>query len=117
MDKKKEVLSRRKQRVRTNIGGRGIRLSVSRSNRYLFAQIIDSKTGATLVGMTDKKLLDGVETKGKTKTEKASLFGEKFGKVVLDKKIKNIVFDRGTCRYHGRIKAFAEGLRKAGLIF
>jgi large subunit ribosomal protein L18 len=93
------------------------RLSVFRSNRYLFAQLISGASGKTVLGLSDKKLLTAAETKGKTKTARAEVFGTKFGAEALKRKIKKVVFDRGCYRYHGRIKAFADGARKAGLEF
>lgn len=114
---KKEALIRRKTRVRSKIGHDVYRLSVFRSNKYLFAQIIETKTGKTILGLSEKKVLTEEESKGITKVEKAKNFGEKFGKAVLEKKIKEIVFDRGQYKYHGRVQAFADGARKSGLIF
>ncbi len=117
MEKKKDRLDQRKLRVRSRLPREGYRLSVSRSHRYLFAQLIDQKTGKTILGLADKKLLTPKETEGKTKSEKARMFGEKFSQEVLKKKIDKIVFDRGAYRYHGRVKALAEGLKEGGLKF
>ncbi|MGB9637189.1 MAG: 50S ribosomal protein L18 [Microgenomates group bacterium] len=108
---------RKQKRVRGRIPREGYRLSVFRSNRFLFAQIIDNKTGKTILGLFEKKVLDNSETENKTKTERARLFGLKFAKEALAKKIKRVVFDRGQYRYHGRIKAFAEGAREGKLEF
>lgn len=113
----KERLSRKKNRVRSKFAKEDYRLSVYRSNRYLFAQIIDSKSGKTVLGLAEKKALTEKENKSKTKTEKAKLFGTKFAKEALSNEIKKIVFDRGPYRYHGRVKAFAEGAREGGLQF
>ncbi len=112
----KTALSRKK-RVRGKIFKEGYRLSISRSNRFLFAQIIEQKTGRTLFGLSDKKLLGDEDRKDKTKTEIAKIFGLKFGKEALAKKIKTVIFDRGSCKYHGRVKAFAEGAKEGGLVF
>jgi len=121
----KDRLSRKKSRVRSKFTKEGYRLSLYRSNRYLFAQIIDSKSGKTILGLAEKKTLAEKEIGSKTKTEKAKLFGVKFAKEAVSKKInkfdsgeiRKIVFDRGLYRYHGRVKAFAEGARKGGLEF
>ena len=88
------------------------RLSVYRSNKAIFAQAIDDQKGVTLLGMSDKSL----KLKG-TKVEKAKALGEAFSKAAKAKKILKVVFDRGGYRYHGRVKAFAEGARSGGLEF
>jgi len=108
--------ARRKLRVRAKIKKEGYKLTLSRSARYLFAQIIDQKSGKTVLGLTDKKLLNEEESK-KAKQEKAKIFGTKFAKEVSDRKIKEAFFDRGQYRYHGRVRAFVEGLREGGLKF
>lgn len=89
------------------------RLSVFRSNIRMYAQIIDDTKGMTLVAINEKEMTE----KLKTKTEKAAALGELLAKKALDKKIKEVVFDKGSYRYHGRVKAFAEGARKGGLQF
>lgn len=89
---------------------------MSRSNRYLFAQVIEPKTGRIILGRSEKALPQK-ETDKKTKTEKARLFGVWFGQEAVKIKIKQVFFDRGDYHYHGRIKAFAEGAREAGLEF
>lgn len=111
-----ERILKRKTRVRSKMSGEGFRLSVYRSNRYLFAQVIEMKSGKTLLGLSEKKILGG-EVLGKTKTEKAKIFGQKFSKEAQTKKIKKVVFDRGPYKFHGRVKAFAEGAREGGLTF
>ncbi|HUW24441.1 MAG TPA: 50S ribosomal protein L18 [Patescibacteria group bacterium] len=112
----KDLRARRRQlRVRGKIGGKAYRLSVSRSNRYLFAQIIDLKSGQTVLGLSDKKLM--MKAESRAKTDRAREFGEQFAQEALKRKVKEIVFDRRAYRYHGRIKSFAEGLRQGGLIF
>lgn len=106
---------RRLRRVRGRIketGGRP-RLSVFRSNRHINAQIIDDNQGKTLVAFNDS----GIEMKNKTKTEIAKEVGREIARQALKKKIKQVVFDRGRYRYHGRVKALAEGAREGGLKF
>lgn len=117
MENQKTRLWRRQKRIRSRMPKEGFRLSVSRSNRHLFAQVIDQKTGKTLLGLSDQKLLDAKEVGGKVRVERARLFGEKFAQEVLKKKINKVVFDRGACRFHGRVKAFAGGLQVGGLEF
>ncbi|MEI8067458.1 MAG: 50S ribosomal protein L18 [Candidatus Shapirobacteria bacterium] len=105
---------RRLKRVRKKLAQNvGIpRLSVFRSNQHIWAQIIDDKHGRTLVSASTKT----TKTKG-TKTEKAFAIGEAIAVLAQDKKIVNIRFDRGLYRYHGRVKALAEGARSKGLNF
>ncbi|MBM3205943.1 50S ribosomal protein L18 [Candidatus Shapirobacteria bacterium] len=90
------------------------RLSVFRSNRFISAQIIDDEKGATILGVSGKNL--GEKVKG-SKSEKAEILGEFLAKEALKKGVKKIKFDRGNSRYHGRVKALAEGARKGGLEF
>ncbi len=88
------------------------RLSVFRSNKYVYAQIVD-KFGKTLLGLTEKSL----EKKGATRIENAKELGKAIAKIALDKKIKEVVFDKGRFAYHGKVKAVAEGAREGGLQF
>lgn len=105
----------RQSRVRGKFDKESYRLSVSRSNRYLFAQLIEPKSGKTIFGLNDKAALEA--EKKVTKSQRARKFGVKVAQEVLKRKKKEIVFDRGSYRYHGRVKAFAEGLREGGLVF
>ncbi len=106
-----ELRKRRAIRTRSNISASlRPRLSVFRSNKYLYAQIID-KNGKVLVSSNSKQY-DGVK-----KGEAAEKLGADFAKEVLKKKIKDVVFDKGAYRFHGRIKAFADAARKEGLNF
>lgn len=88
------------------------RLSVFRSNCHIWAQIIDDQHGKTLVSASTKT----TKTKG-TKSEQAFAVGTALAKLAKDKKITLIRFDRGLYRYHGRVKALADGARSAGLQF
>ncbi len=89
-----------------------LRLNVFRSNRELFLQIIDDVKGETLVSASTKEL----KKKG-TKVEQGFELGKIIAEKAKDKKISKVVFDRGSCRYHGRVKAVAEGAREGGLVF
>ncbi|MCL6096260.1 MAG: 50S ribosomal protein L18 [Patescibacteria group bacterium] len=107
---------RRQIRVRAKIFGTKDkpRLSVFKSNKFIFTQIINDEIGKTIVGLSEKEL----PVKGKSnKTERAKQLGIVLAKKALDKKIKTVVFDRGSYLYHGRIKALAEGAREGGLKF
>ncbi len=90
------------------------KIVVFRSSRYIYGQIINEK-GEVLVSVHEKSLkLPG----NINKTERAVRVGEKLANLALKKKIsKKVSFDRGNFRFHGRVKAFAEGARKAGLEF
>ena len=106
--------TRRQLRTRTSITSSADRprLTVTRSNKYVSAQLIDDIKGVTLVGMSQKNL----KTKG-TKTESAKALGLEMASKLKAKKITKIVFDRGSYRYHGRVKSVAEGLREGGVEF
>ena len=88
------------------------RVSVFRSNKGMSAQVIDDVNGHTIASAYSVKIKEK-----KSPSEIATLVGEALGKEALSLKINKIVFDRGSYRYHGRVKALAEGLRKAGLTF
>ncbi|MEX2054312.1 MAG: 50S ribosomal protein L18 [Candidatus Colwellbacteria bacterium] len=102
----------RQRRVRAQIRGTATkpRLAVFRSNRNIELQLIDDTEGKTLVSVTSQEM-DG---KG-SKTEKATVAGKTLAKKALEANIKEAVFDRRHYRYHGRVKAVAEGAREGGL--
>ena len=107
---------RRHLRIRKKLSGteKRPRLCVFRSNRHIYAQIIDDTRQRVIFGLGS---VNDKELSGKKKTEAAFELGKKIGKTALEKGIKEITFDRAGYRYHGRIKSLAEGARKAGLIF
>lgn len=107
---------RRKKHVRKKVYGSTIRprLAIFKSNKYLFAQLADDDKGTCVCGLTEKVL---AEKKGEKPMDRAVRFGVEFAKVLKKKKIETIVFDRGGYLYHGRIKAFADSLRKEGINF
>ncbi|MBI2507144.1 MAG: 50S ribosomal protein L18 [Candidatus Niyogibacteria bacterium] len=106
---------RRHKRVRSRILGRSgnPRLSVFRANKHIYAQIIDDEKGRTLIGLSDAAL----ENKKGDKSAKARALGLMLAQLAKRNKIKKVVFDRGGYRYHGRIRALAEGAREGGLEF
>ncbi len=118
---------RRHARVRAKVSGTASRprLTVFRSNKFIYAQLIDDVSGRTLVSITDKALLNdkGIATgkrpvdAGFTKVPKAYRAGQELAKLALATKIDQVVFDRGGYRYAGRVKAIAEGARTGGLKF
>ena len=92
------------------------RLSISRSSKNIFAQIIDDNKNITLISASsiEKDIKSGSK---ENKTELSKIVAEKLAKKAQDKKITKIFFDRGIYKYHGRIKIFAETLRKNGMDF
>ncbi len=106
---------RRKLRVKKKVFGEIARprLSVFRSNKYIYGQIIDDRSRKTLIGLSATEIKKAHE--GKTKVEAAFSIGEALALKALDKKIKKVVFDRNGYQYHGRIKNIADGARKRGL--
>lgn len=91
------------------------RVSVFKSNRHIFVQVIDDVSGKTIFSNEIKPKSKTV-SKG-NKTEIAAMIGEKLAAKAKEAGIKKVVFDRGGFKYHGRIKALAESLRKGGLEF
>ena len=92
------------------------RLSISRSSKNISAQIIDDDKNITLLSASSIEKDFRSETKI-TKTELSKIVAEKLAKKALEKKISKIYFDRGLYKYHGRVKIFAETLRKNGMEF
>lgn len=113
LQQKQLTRTRRQNRVRSKIRGTADRprLSVFRSNRALFAQIINDETGTTLAALSTSKV------KAKTPRERAALVGTEIAKMAKEKGITKIVFDRGPYGYLGQIKAVADAAREAGLNF
>ena len=113
--KKAQKTQRRVFRVRGNQFSRGEkpRIAVFRSLANIYAQIIDDSTQKTLVSFSSLNLK---KAKG-DKKEVAKLVGLELGKLAAEKAIKEVFFDRGRYKYHGRVKALADGLREAGLNF
>lgn len=113
MNKKLEKRIRLKKKIRTKITGTADcpRLSVFRSNSYIYAQIIDDINNVTLVSSSDLAVKTG------TKTERAKIVGAEVAKNAITKGIKACVFDRNGFKYIGRIKALADEARVAGLKF
>lgn len=112
---------KRHRRIRFKIKGTAKcpRLSVFRSNKYIYLQLIDDQKGETLAAVNDQKIKLGKDGKEKLSPRTAVAFeaGRLLAEAALKKKIKKIIFDRGGYVYHGRIKAAAEGARKGGLEF
>ena len=113
----KLIYKKRTQRIRKklkNVNKNRFRLSVYRSSRNISAQIIDDKNNKTLIAATSikAKITDKIK-----KSDMAVYVAELLAKKASEKKITQVYFDRGGYKYHGRIKIFAEALRKKGLNF
>ncbi|MDD5738399.1 MAG: 50S ribosomal protein L18 [Candidatus Pacebacteria bacterium] len=133
---KQQKRIRRHNRVRAKVKGtaKTPRLCVFRSNQHITAQIIDDEKGKTIVFATDKEkskiksarkssassVAGGSQKSEKELTGKIVLafdVGKEIAKLAQEKKIKQVVFDRGGFNYHGRVKALADGAREGGLVF
>lgn len=103
---KKDNFIRRKNKVRARIKGKNSRprLSVFRSNKFIYAQIIEDEKGITLASAKGPKI-------------KAQAVGEEIAKKGISKKVKKVVFDKGGYKYHGSVKILADAARKGGLDF
>ena len=108
---------RRQNRVRKNLKAKAAdkcRLTVFRSSKHIYAQIIDDTSGKTIVSASS--LSKDFKEKG-SDVNGASKVGSMIGEKGINAGIKDVFFDRGRYRYHGRVKALADGAREAGLIF
>jgi large subunit ribosomal protein L18 len=120
MSSKKTIQERRRERLRYQLrqksGGR-VRLSVFRSGKHIYAQIIDDAAGRTLAAASS--LDEGLRAELKTGADKEA--ATKVGKLVAERAVAAgvtaVVFDRGSYMYHGRVRALAEAAREAGLAF
>lgn len=110
---KADSRQRRHARIRARISGTAQkpRLSIFKSNRHMYAQLIDDTTGTTILGLSSEK------AEGKTMMEKSKSLGVMVAKAALGKKIEKIAFDRGGFKYTGKIKLFADAAREGGLKF
>ncbi len=104
---------RRHAAIRSRVSGTESvpRLAVFRSNKFIYAQLIDDTAGTTMLAASDIAGMTG------TKTERATMVGKTIGELAQKKGITKVVFDRGGFKYMGRIQAVADGARSAGLIF
>ena len=116
---KLNTLTRKKFRVRNKLkkssSKERYRLSVSRSSRNISAQIIDDKKNITLVSASS--LIKELKSQKKNKSELSTVVAEYLANKAKEKNITKVFFDRGVYKYHGRVKIFAETLRKNGLEF
>lgn len=110
---------RRKRRIRKKVHGSAQRprMTVFRSNRHIYCQVIDDLTGRTLVSASTKDAEIGATLSGKDKSDQAKEVGKTLAARALEAGISAIVFDRNGYIYHGRVAAVAEGAREGGLHF
>lgn len=108
---------RRKRRISSNIHGTSDRprISIFRSNRYIYAQAIDDGTRKTILSFSNSDLKKDTDFKKGKKSEDSKRVGIGLAKKLIENKIKTGIFDRGSYAYNGRVKALAEGLREGGL--
>ncbi len=113
-----EKRERRKNSVRRRLARRGpvTRLSVHRSSKHIYAQVIDPAGRAVCAVSTTKKAFVS-EFSNKTKTEQAAFIGKEIARLARERGIESVVFDRGRSRFHGRVKALADAAREGGLKF
>ena len=120
MAKSNKSTDRRKARIRRTIVARSNgrpRLSVFRSSKQIYAQLIDDEKGVTIVAASsmEKTLREGLKTGANV--EAARAIGKELAERAMKAGVKQVVFDRGGYMYHGRVKALAEGAREGGLDF
>lgn len=115
---KSERRLRIRYRIRKRISGteNRPRMSVYRSNKEIYVQLIDDVEGKTLLSASSREK-EIAEVKNISKTEQAKLVGKLVAKKALEKGVKEVIFDRGGYLYHGRVKSLAESARENGLKF
>jgi large subunit ribosomal protein L18 len=118
-NKKKVIWLKRKKRIRKNIVSTidRPRLTVFRSSKHIYGQIVDDTTGTTIVAACSNEKTVKDQPTFESKIAKAVYTGKLLAQRAIDKGVKKVVFDRNGFLYHGRIKAFSDGAREAGLDF
>jgi len=116
---KKVIWLKRKKRIRRRIVSTAERprLTVFRSARHIYGQVVDDTTGATIVAACSNEKAVKDQPKFESKVATAVFTGKLLAQRAMDKGVKKVVFDRNGFLYHGRIKAFSDGAREAGLDF
>lgn len=122
MEKNKRKTERRnkiRRRIRSTIRGTSERprLSIYKSSKHVYAQLVDDRNGDTVAASSTQTDAIQGDLKDKTKSEGAKVVGEHLAKIAKDKGVDKAVFDRSGYKYHGVIKSLAEGAREAGLDF
>ncbi len=118
-EKSRTARKRRHHRVRTKLAGTEARprLNVFRSLRHIYAQIINDEVGRTLVSASTAEEDVRKQIEGLNKTAQAHVVGKVLAERALARGVTQVVFDRGGYKYHGRVRALAEGTREGGLEF
>jgi len=116
---RKVLRAKRHYRIRKNISGtpENPRLCVFKSNKHIYAQVIDDLAGNTLAAASTKEADVAAGLKSTGNIEAAKAVGKAVAKKAADKGITSVVFDRGGYIYHGKVKALADSAREAGLVF
>ncbi len=110
---------KRKKRIRKHLSGTDQmpRMSVFRSSKHIYAQLIDDVSGCTLVAASSMEKVVKDQPKFESKIAVAEHIGKVLGERAIQKGVKKVVFDRNGFKYHGRVKAVSKGARDAGLVF
>jgi large subunit ribosomal protein L18 len=116
---KKIIRFKHKLRIKDRVAGSGERprLVVFRSNAHLYVQVVDDTKSCTLISFSTQDKVFTQKFAKASKSEKAKALGAHFAAKMKEKGVTQIAFDRGGYQYHGRIKALAESLREAGILF
>ncbi|MBE0460173.1 MAG: 50S ribosomal protein L18 [Candidatus Aminicenantes bacterium] len=116
---KKKAKSRIRKRIRKKLKGTSERprVFIFKSNKYIYSQVINDEEGVVLTAASTLEKEFREKNKSTKSIEASKTLGEILAKRLKQKKIESVIFDRGISPYHGRIKALAEAMRKAGLIF
>jgi len=116
---KKKAKSRIRKRIRKKLKGTSERprVFIFKSNKYIYSQVINDEEGVVLTAASTLEKEFREKNKNTKSIEASKTLGEILAKRLKQKKIESVIFDRGISPYHGRIKALAEAMRKAGLIF
>jgi large subunit ribosomal protein L18 len=110
---------KRKKRIRKHLSGtdQKPRLSVFRSSKHIYVQLIDDVSGCTLAAASSMEKVVRDQPKFESKVATAEHIGKILGERAIEKGVKKVVFDRNGFQYHGRVKAVSKGARDAGLVF
>ncbi len=110
---------KRKKRIRKHLSGtdQKPRMSVFRSSKHIYAQLIDDISGHTLVAASSMEKVVRDQPEFESKIAAAEYIGKILGERAIEKGVKKVVFDRNGFQYHGRVKAVSKGARDAGLVF
>ncbi|MFC1877251.1 50S ribosomal protein L18 [Thermodesulfobacteriota bacterium] len=110
---------KRKKRIRKHLSGtdQKPRMSVFRSSKHIYAQLIDDISGHTLAAASSMEKVVRDQPKFESKIAKAEYIGKILGERAIENGVKKVVFDRNGFQYHGRVKAVSKGARDAGLVF